>query len=531
MAYIPPNPNGQATSANSAPIVIASDQSTVPVSLASVPSHAVTNSGTFAVQAAQSGTWTVQPGNTANTTAWKVDGSAVTQPVSAASLPLPTSAATSTKQSDGSQKTQIVDGSGNVIGATTNALDVNIKSNAAAGTISTNNSSTANLGSGAVFTGTADDVATYSEIRVSIFSSHASATDGLSLQQSSDSTNWDITDTYTMSAASGKTVVVPRQARYFRLVYTNGGTLTTSLRIQTILNRSGAATSSQRASDAYTNETDLVQNQAFLMGYNGTTWDRIRTVGTGVVSASSVLTAGAAIIGKVGIDQTTPGTTNLVALAANQTVNVAQINGVATTMGNGVAGTGVQRVTIASDSTANIATIGTSITPGTAAANLGKAEDAAHTSGDTGVMALGVRNDTLATGVTSASGDYSQLSTDTSGVLMTAGAPRLLKGRQVTTITSSTTETTIITAIASTFLDIYGLILSNTSATATEVTVRDATAGGTISSFMVPAGDTRGIMLPLDSAIPQATVNNNWTATCGTSVASLKVTALYVKRV
>lgn len=35
----------------------------------------------------QSGTWTVQPGNTANTTAWKVDGSAVTQPVSIASLP------------------------------------------------------------------------------------------------------------------------------------------------------------------------------------------------------------------------------------------------------------------------------------------------------------------------------------------------------------------------------------------------------------------------------------------------------------
>src|SRR6266702_2915091 len=30
----------------------------------------------------QSGTWTVQPGITANTTAWKVDGSAVTQPVS-----------------------------------------------------------------------------------------------------------------------------------------------------------------------------------------------------------------------------------------------------------------------------------------------------------------------------------------------------------------------------------------------------------------------------------------------------------------
>lgn len=50
MAYSPKNANGQATMANSEPVVIASDQSTVPVSLASVPSHAVTNAGTFAVQ-------------------------------------------------------------------------------------------------------------------------------------------------------------------------------------------------------------------------------------------------------------------------------------------------------------------------------------------------------------------------------------------------------------------------------------------------------------------------------------------------
>lgn len=47
----------------------------LPVTLTST-----TITGTAAVT--QSGTWTVQPGNTANTTAWKVDGSAVTQPVS-----------------------------------------------------------------------------------------------------------------------------------------------------------------------------------------------------------------------------------------------------------------------------------------------------------------------------------------------------------------------------------------------------------------------------------------------------------------
>lgn len=45
--------------------------------------------------------------------------------------------------------------------------------------------------------------------------------------------------------------------------------------------------------------------------------------------------------------------------AANQPVNVAQINGVAPSMGNGASGTGVQRVTLANDSTGVIATVST----------------------------------------------------------------------------------------------------------------------------------------------------------------------------
>jgi hypothetical protein len=47
-----------------------------------------TDGTTNLVAAKQNGTWTVQPGNTANTTAWKVDGSAVTQPVSIATAPV-----------------------------------------------------------------------------------------------------------------------------------------------------------------------------------------------------------------------------------------------------------------------------------------------------------------------------------------------------------------------------------------------------------------------------------------------------------
>lgn len=56
-----------------------------PVSISNIPhvivDTAPTTTVTGTVAATQSGTWTVQPGNTANTIAWKVDGSAVTQPV------------------------------------------------------------------------------------------------------------------------------------------------------------------------------------------------------------------------------------------------------------------------------------------------------------------------------------------------------------------------------------------------------------------------------------------------------------------
>lgn len=66
----------------------------------------------------------------------------------------------------------------------------------------------------------------------------------------------------------------------------------------------------------------------------------------------------------------------------------------------------------------NVATIGTSVTPGGGAAHLGKAEDAAHTTGDTGVMMLGVRMATatdLSVGATD--GDYEPLQVDASGRL------------------------------------------------------------------------------------------------------------------
>jgi hypothetical protein len=74
---------------------------------------------------------------------------------------------------------------------------------------------------------------------------------------------------------------------------------------------------------------DFIVNAVFGHNFNGTNWDRVRgdaTNGTLVnlganndvtVSGSVGLSAGTALVGKVGIDQTTPGTTNKVSLGSD----------------------------------------------------------------------------------------------------------------------------------------------------------------------------------------------------------------------
>lgn len=94
------------------------------------------------------------------------------------------------------------------------------------------------------------------------------------------------------------------------------------------------------------------------------------------------------------------------------------------------------------------------------------------------------------------------------------------------TLTATTTETTLISQVASTFNDIVSLVVINTSATASQVDFRDSTAGTIRLSLYVPAGDTRGIALPVP--LPQNAVNTNWTAKCGTSVSSVIITGSYV---
>lgn len=118
---------------------------------------------------------------------------------------------------------------------------------------------------------------------------------------------------------------------------------------------------------------------------------------------------------------------------------------------------------------------------------------------------------------------------DLYGRQVTIESLREMKDSQITTITASTAETTIVTADATYKLDLYGIIVVNTSATATEISVKDSTAGTTRFWTSVPANDQRGFMATPSAAHKQAAANNNWTATCADSVSSIIITALFVK--
>lgn len=105
-----------------------------------------------------------------------------------------------------------------------------------------------------------------------------------------------------------------------------------------------------------------------------------------------------------------------------------------------------------------VASIDTSITPGTSAAHLGKAEDAAHGSGDTGVMALAVRRDTPAHG-TNTDGDYATVNVGGNGELWVGAVGHNSTAEITATSSGLTTATTAYTSG-----DVLGAELSFTSA-------------------------------------------------------------------
>lgn len=208
------------------------------------------------------------------------------------------------------------------------------------------------------------------------------------------------------------------------------------------------------------------------------------------------------------------GANTIGALSANQSVNVAQINGATPLMGAGNTGTGSPRVTVSTDQAA-IATWGHGATGSAVPANA--------------VYRGGIAKTALPTAATD--GNLTGAMVDKFGRQVTLTATiRDLVGTQATTISASTTETTIVTAgAAGVFNDLVMLIISNTStATNTRIDFRDATAGSILFSIQSNGGQPPvGFALPVP--IPQTTAANNWTAQCATSTTDIRIYAVFAK--
>ena len=218
-----------------------------------------------------------------------------------------------------------------------------------------NNSTTTNLVNAAVFTGTGTDVSAFSQVMVNVFASHASAANGLSIQFSQDGTNWDSTNTYTVAATTDFAIILPITHTYYRLVYTNGATTTTTLRITSLLS-SFTTQATIKKVNAAVNLTDTALSTRSVI--SGTTTGAtpsaltdatvklgsISVVGTDtalVVAIRDGLPAGANVIGSI----SNVGTVTTVSTVTN----LSQLGGNTIAMNTGVRSAGTQRVTIATD--------------------------------------------------------------------------------------------------------------------------------------------------------------------------------------
>lgn len=155
------------------------------------------------------------------------------------------------------------------------AADGTVTAGAAVSNIDSGNTSVANLANGAVFTGTGFDASRYATIVVTVFVSHASATNGLEFQWSVDNVTFRTSDSYTVPAATLKTYAVQVQAKYFRLKYTNGGTLTTTLELTTLPKTGTNPVSSQKPAFARSLENDMQEVIAYAGVNNGTSLDLV----------------------------------------------------------------------------------------------------------------------------------------------------------------------------------------------------------------------------------------------------------------
>lgn len=171
-----------------------------------------------------------------------------------------------------------------------------------------------------------------------------------------------------------------------------------------------------------------------------------------------------------------------------------------------------------------------SVVPGTGATNLGKAEDAQHTTGDVGVMALGVRSaapSDRSAGPTD--GDYEPFATNEVGSVWVSPTPSANGGLSTFHLVSA--ASTNATVIKNSTGNVYGWYIYNSNASARKVvfhnTASAPTAGASVFfSLVIPPESganvefTNGIQFSSGIAITTVTglADNDNTAVAATDL-------------
>lgn len=191
-------------------------------------------------------------------------------------------------------------------------------------------------------------------------------------------------------------------------------------------------------------------------------------------------------------------TPDSVALPANQSVNISQINGVTPLMGNGASGTGAPRVTIANDSTGILAGVTTVTTVTTCSTLTGGG--IAHDGADSGnPLKVGFKAETSPKGITLvADGDRTDAYADADGLLMvklnTSGAD--VVSEAVSNTNGSSTAFSNFSAVANTrnYITAYTAFRTDSGSTMAYVDLRDGTAGSVL--WRIPLPPTGGAVSP-----------------------------------
>lgn len=249
-------------------------------------------------------------------------------PVTAASLPLPSGAATAANQVLEIAELTAIDGKlPSTLGTKTaaNSLAVTMASDQpgqkmdieyALGQYVASNSTTTPLGVSANFTGAWVETTNYAAIQVGVYTDQNSSSLGFKIEFSVDAATVDHAHYYTYEASSNGTgYTFQPEFKYFRVNYTNDGVAQTYFTLYTAMKPVALFPSQYRVEQAVTGQSQALVTKGVIYGLTtggGGGYVAVKVTPSGAMNTATTLDAGTNIIGKVGIDQTTNGTTNAV---------------------------------------------------------------------------------------------------------------------------------------------------------------------------------------------------------------------------